>query len=293
MMTSLLSNLKNVITVSPQNGDFTNLDAAIAAVASKASVNNPFLIVVGPGVYSVSSTLKMVPYVNIKGSGIGITILEGAIGASGFSQTAAILAMSTACQVSSLSIRNLGNSKPCSIGVYCNQNGSLDDVFVSATSDMDNACGIYTDSVKPAISNSSVSASAPSNSSTKSFGILAEGTSAPNLDNVTINAIGGAYAYGLFHSGQFNLDVNNSYILSEEGSQKSYCVFVDSGEVVIRNSELFAPSSSSVGPNSLYAVWVNNASYAATFFSSLVRGEVGGPGNARFFATFDSGGRVP
>lgn len=298
MTTTLFSNLQNVITVSPKNGDFTTLDAAIASVASKASEKNPFLIVIGPGVYTIGSTLKMVPYVNIKGSGREITILEGAIGDSAYSAAGAILTMSNYCQVSNLTIKNSGNNQPYSIGVYSSQSISsqLKDVSVSAKSDKDSVCAVYCDSTSLLISNSGVSASGPLNSptsTTKTFGILAEGTSAPTVENVLLSGNGGAYAHGVYHSGGNNLDINNSFITSESATHKNYCIYVDSGFVVVRNSNIMSPYSSPVPSNSRYAVYVNNASYATKFFSCVVSGPVGGPGDADFYASFNSAGYPP
>lgn len=293
MTTPLSSNLKNIITVSPANGDFATVEAAITAVATKASKLNPFLIVIGPGIYRVSSSLKMVPYVNLKGSGVGITIIEGNIGFSAYSNAAAILAMSDNSQVSSLTIRNLGSSQPYSIGVYFGQtspSSELNDVYVAATSVMDNVCAVYCDSTLGKITNSTVIANAPANNLTKTFGIVAEGTTAPFVENAKISAQGGAYAYAVFHSGQNNFNINNSSISSEGAAKKNYCIYVDSGHVRVRNSDILSPNTAPGTPNSHYAVYVNNASYSSNFFSCVVDGPVGGPGNANFYASFDSSG---
>jgi len=296
MTTTLSSNLRNIITVSPKHGDFTSVDAAIAAVAFKATKLNPFLVVIGPGVYTVSSTLKMVPYVNVKGSGVGITIIEGSIGASAYSATAAILAMSDNSQVSSLTIRNLGTSQACSIGAYFSQSSpssELNDVYVSALGSADNVCALYCDSALCKITNSTVSANAPANNSTKTFAIVAQGTAAPFVENVKISGQGGAYAHGVFHSGQNNLEINNSSISSEGAAKTSYCIYVDSDHVRVRNSNVLSPNSSPAPQNSRYAVYANNAGASANFFSCVVDGPVGGPGNSNFYASFDSAGNIP
>ncbi len=60
--------LKNVISVAKANGKFTDPVAAVNSI-SDASAANPYLVVIGPGVYTITQTLVMKPYVDIVGSG--------------------------------------------------------------------------------------------------------------------------------------------------------------------------------------------------------------------------------
>ena len=70
--------LGNVVTVAKQHGDFTDPAAAMASITD-ASEDNPYLLLIGPGVYTLSRQLVAKPYVRIQGSGVGTTILKGAV----------------------------------------------------------------------------------------------------------------------------------------------------------------------------------------------------------------------
>ena len=63
----------NIIEVGP-GGDFTNVASAIASITDN-SINNPYLVLVLPGVYSLNWSAKS--WVTIQGSGPLATIFEG------------------------------------------------------------------------------------------------------------------------------------------------------------------------------------------------------------------------
>ena len=51
--------LKNVDTVAKANGDFTDPVAAVNSITD-ASATNPYLVVICPGVYTITQTLMMI-----------------------------------------------------------------------------------------------------------------------------------------------------------------------------------------------------------------------------------------
>ncbi len=65
--------LQNVISVSPSNGDFRDPIAALNSIptqgAGMPSAENRYLIVIGPGQYTLSETMQMRQYVSIVGAG--------------------------------------------------------------------------------------------------------------------------------------------------------------------------------------------------------------------------------
>ena len=282
-------NLENIITVSSKNGDFSDLGSAISSVASKASKTNPFLVVVGPGVYSISTTVKLAPYVYVEGSGKGVTTLDGSIGSTGFSEAAAVLSMAKNSRISSLTIQNTGSTKPSSIGVYSEQllQAELENIQILVTNDANNSCGIYCKSASPSISNCFIYAGSQSKTVTNTYGVRLDGNAKPEINNVKINVYGGAYAHGIFYTGQYNLDITNAHIVCDIATQKNFCIFVNSGYVRVRNSELLAPNTSTAKP---YAVYINLNGKSSNFFNCVVDGDVGGPGIANFYASFDSTG---
>ncbi len=66
--------LKNIITVAKANGNFTDPVAAVNSIGD-ASANNPYLVVIGPGVYTVTQPLEMNEHVDIIGSGLRVSKL--------------------------------------------------------------------------------------------------------------------------------------------------------------------------------------------------------------------------
>ena len=69
--------LKNIVTVAKENGDFTLPNLAVSSITD-ASAANPYLIVIAPGEYNLNGNLTMKPYVSISGSGREVTRLIGA-----------------------------------------------------------------------------------------------------------------------------------------------------------------------------------------------------------------------
>lgn len=71
---SKLEKPANVVVVAKSGGDFTDPVAAINFITG-ASATNPYLIKILPGIYTLSETLIIKPYVDIEGSGENITKL--------------------------------------------------------------------------------------------------------------------------------------------------------------------------------------------------------------------------
>lgn len=82
--------LQNVVTVSPRNGDFTDPVAAVNSITG-ASAANPYLVLIGPGVYTLTQPLPMKPFVTIAGSGREATTLTGSISSSTVADSAIVL----------------------------------------------------------------------------------------------------------------------------------------------------------------------------------------------------------
>ena len=67
--------LKNVITVSSENGDYSDPVTALNAITD-ASGTNQYTIFIGPGVYTLTQAVAMKPWVSIYGAGRNSTILK-------------------------------------------------------------------------------------------------------------------------------------------------------------------------------------------------------------------------
>lgn len=99
--------LHNVVTVSAKGGDFTNPAAAVNSITD-ASADNTYLVVIGPGIFTLTETLVMKDYVSISGAGQGITKLTGSIS---LAIHGAIILGSNNSILSDLTVENLGGGE--------------------------------------------------------------------------------------------------------------------------------------------------------------------------------------
>lgn len=83
-----------------------------------SSEANPYLVVIAPGVYSLSAPLVMARYISVVGSGRHATTLVAAIGATTIGlSTAVVVGSGPGRALSDLSIVNTGNGSDFSIGL--------------------------------------------------------------------------------------------------------------------------------------------------------------------------------
>ncbi len=113
------------------NGKFTDPVAAVNSI-TEASASNPYLMVIGPGVYTFTSQLQMKEYVEIPGSGCNVTRITGAISTEEYSTSAVIIGASNAA-ICSLKVENIGG-RYRSIALYDNSTSpTLTDVTATAS----------------------------------------------------------------------------------------------------------------------------------------------------------------
>lgn len=110
---SEVHNLKNIITVSEKNGDFTNLINAINSIPVSGpdipSITNRYLIVIGPGNYFTNTNqIIMREWVGIQGAGEGLTHIVGAVSKATFSKSAAMVISAKNATLSDVTIQNTG-----------------------------------------------------------------------------------------------------------------------------------------------------------------------------------------
>ncbi len=110
------TNLDNIITVSPQGGDFTSPVAAVNSISGNSSTNR-YLVFIGPGVYTLTQPLVLKSYVDVRGSGEDATILTGSISSSTIGPSSAMVVGATFSGLADLSIRNTGGGN-YSTGIY-------------------------------------------------------------------------------------------------------------------------------------------------------------------------------
>jgi pectin methylesterase-like acyl-CoA thioesterase len=161
--------LAHIITVAAEGGDFTDPVAAVDSIAD-ADVDNPYLVMIGPGEYTLIRTLVMKPFVTISGADQEATILTGAISTFSYDAASAVVAGADNATLLDLTVRNTGGS-----GV---------------------AIAIYNDTGSPVIQNVIAAASG----ARFNYGVYNEYGVSPVMTDVTATASGGMYNYGVFNS---------------------------------------------------------------------------------------------
>ena len=221
-----LKPLKNVISVSPSNGDFTSPVAALNSI-SNASATNPYLIVLGPGVYDLGSQqLVMKEYVELAGSGSNATFIRGTVSGIGLASDAALVIGANNASIRDLTIENQASS-----GVA--------------------AFSIWYDSVVSSLANVEIKVDSPA----VQAGIIMTGSSI-NIVNSKISILGttGTPQYGIFAQNGSNLTFNSGFVDMTAGLNEKYGVFLagDTSNVLVTDSQL----DSSGGTNSygLFAI---------------------------------------
>jgi hypothetical protein len=240
--------LKNVITVAKGNGKFTDPVAAVNSITD-ASTINPYLVVIGPGVYTITQTLVMKPYVHISGSGEYFTIIKGAISTSSEDESSAVISGSNHSALSSLTVENTGGSNFAialynntasprvsnvtvlvyggytSHGVYNDHSYPVMTDVTAVTSGMSNSYGIYNNHSSPVMTGVSVNTGWGT-----SIGVM-NNYSSPVMTNVTATA-SGTTTYGVYNNSSSPV-MNNV-----TATATTYGVYNNSSSPVIRRSTI-------------------------------------------------------
>jgi hypothetical protein len=246
--------LKNVITVAKANGKFTDPVAAVNSITD-ASATNPYLVVIGPGVYTITQTLVMKPYVDIAGSGENVTKIAGAISGS-LPSSSAIISGATSSTLSSLRVDNTGGG-PYSIA-------------------------LSNSSASPTLQNVTITASG----GTTNFGIY-DDHSSPKMNNVTAIAAGGQYCYAV-RGNSSSPTMNNLTAVAFAATQANAgMLFVASSSPVMTNVTImgdhgvaiYSSSSATISRStingSLVGIQTSDGT-AKVSQSTIVNGAVGG-----------------
>lgn len=129
---------ENLIVVAKQGGDFTSVGEAVNAIGVNpvypaASAANRYLVYVAPGVYEDES-VQMKEYVDIEGSGRGVTILTANGGADGIKPESATLVGASNAELRNITVEN-DSAAPgnWAFAIYTAANTSFSNVTAVAT----------------------------------------------------------------------------------------------------------------------------------------------------------------
>ncbi len=122
-------------TVGKGGGQYTTVAAALASI-SGASASNPYLVLVGPGIYDETGPLVIPSHVHVRGMGLGSTIVRATNAAASPTPAAAVFRMGDNSRLSNLSVRHTGTGT-FAIGVYMTDDTTrathLEDVDVAVS----------------------------------------------------------------------------------------------------------------------------------------------------------------
>lgn len=209
--------LNHVITVSVAGGDFTDPVAAVESITD-ASETNPYLVMIGPGVYVLTETLVMKQYVSISGSGQGTTILTGSINGGSRDVSSALISGASNASLSNLTLENIVD-------------GSI-------------AIAFYNNTSSPAIHNVTVTASASSTvpmSAPSSYGIY-NNSSSPDMNNIDISCTGGDSATGIYNNSSSPTMANVT--ISASGGKASTGIHNIASAPIMNNIDVSSTSAS-------------------------------------------------
>jgi hypothetical protein len=253
--------LKNIITVAKANGMFTDPVAAVNSIKD-ASADNPYLVVIGPGVYTITQTLQMKPYVNIVGSGEIVTKITGAISTDNSDESSAIISGVNYSALSSLTVENSGGGV-YSIGLYNNgTDPRVSHVTVKASGGGFSNFGVYNCWYSsPTMNNVTVTASGGSNSG----GVYNHWHSSPTMNNVTVTASGANFNTGV-HSYYSSPTMKNVTITASGGSQNCGVDNGDSSSTTMNNVTVTVSggTSSNRGVENYSSLTMNNVTVTAS-----------------------------
>jgi hypothetical protein len=195
--------LKNVVTVAKANGKFTDPVAAVNSITD-ASATNPYLVVIGPGVYTITSPLQMKNYVDIAGCGENVTKIKGAIsGAS--ADASAIIKGANSADLSSLTVENSGGGRySIALYYYGEAYGEAPQVRnVKAIASGGASCyGVYNDYGSDTMM---THVTAIANYGTAINRAIYNNSSTPTLNDVNAyaNGVSGSIDYGIYNDGSY------------------------------------------------------------------------------------------
>jgi pectin methylesterase-like acyl-CoA thioesterase len=270
----------NVIVVATTGGDFSDPIAAINSITD-ASATNPYLIKIMPGVYTLGSKLSLKSFVDIEGSGEGVTKITGA----GLSLSAAVVAAdstTTNAEIRNITIESVG---PGSMSVALRNTGSisLSHVSIKASGGTGGIFAINTGGVNALITLSNVTVTVPDGSyvygiygsgkivisdstisttaNTLSAGISLTGSSILEMSNTAITAFSGDWSMGI-KSLDSQATVKGSTIKSLSRynySVVSYSIYTENSPIKIAYTQLVGDYFESLTPGAVTCLGVYDA----------------------------------
>jgi len=259
----------------------TALLNALSSITVTTNLTHSYLIKVEPGIYDLaSSPLQMKPYVDLEGSGQGVTLIKGA-GQSGPSITTGVIVLTDTAEIRNLSVESYG-SNPYAVAIFNPTPNlgavgvwptTLRNVTVNAYDAITSNIGVWNEGVLE-IYDSSIYADGSTTSGyapADAEGIVSVGTSSGleihnSYVSVSVDA-NGKFGYGLDLSSSY-ADVYDSQIWADTyGNATSQGIHSFDSVLSLRNTTVG-------GAGSRYGVWFQSTGPTLSVDASKLEGSV-------------------
>lgn len=151
----------NVIHVAKSGGDYTSVADALDSIGD-AAANNPYLVIVAPGVYTETNLAAIPGYVHLRGSGENATKIVSTRSASVQNNNSATVDLGDNGRISHLTVANSGADDNYAIAIYSAETTRATVIeHVTAIVDGDGGVGhyaVYLNDAEPVIKNSTMMA---------------------------------------------------------------------------------------------------------------------------------------
>ena len=243
------------------SGDFLLLSTALASITD-ASASNPYVVRIAPGVYTETATVALKTYVDVEGSGQGVTTITCACG--GFAASSAtVSAGDIVAEIRHLTIENTGGDA-YSFGVDTSDvvDGSVSMLHVTATASGGGSSNYGVNNYLSSPSMLHVTATATGG--VTSYGVYNE-SSSPSMMNVTATGTGGTNNYGVYNRSSSSSSMNNVTATGTGGTGDNYGVYNSgSSSPSVRNSSITGDD------DSIYNSVTSSAQVADTMLDGTV-----------------------
>ena len=182
-------------------GDFLLLSAALDSI-SDASASNPYVVRIAPGVYTETATVALKTYVDVEGSGQGVTTITCECESPDEDATSAtVSAGDIVAEIRHLTVENTGGDGDYVFGMYTTGvvDGSVSMLHVTAAAAATGdsyGYGVYNYDSSPTMTNVTATATTTGGNS---HGVYNEDSS-PSMMNVVATATGDDDAYGVYNT---------------------------------------------------------------------------------------------
>jgi hypothetical protein len=260
-----LKQLENVISVAKKNGDFSDPVAALASI-SDASINNPYIVVIAPGVYTLPSRLDMKEFVDVTGSGENVTRLVGVASSNELDDSCALVSLAENSTLSSLTVENtIAGGNSFMSGIYSfelNETARLYNVTATVIgAGLSTVMGVFNNSSSPSMTDVAAIALG---SERYNIGVFNLASSAPAMIHITATGKGGDYAIGI-NNNESSPTISDSVVTASDANTENRAIFNESSSFpLITNTNA---SASGVGLS--YGVLNSNNSSATIRRSTL------------------------